>query len=82
MPQIVVTADGLESRTGREVMRERVAVSDLESELFTAHLIERIEWALADADASESRPSDLSQHAVASPRGSAKDRRPQARSRA
>ena len=53
MPQIVITADGLESRRGREVLRERVAVSDLESELFTAHLVERIEWALSDAHSLE-----------------------------
>jgi hypothetical protein len=55
MPQIVITADGLESKRGREVLRERVAVSDLESELFTAHLVERIEWALSDAHSLEDR---------------------------
>ena len=56
MPQIVITADGLDSRRGREVMRERVAVSDLESEMFTAHLVERIEWALSDAHSLEGAP--------------------------
>ncbi len=56
MPQIVVTAgNGLSARTGREVLRERVAASDLESELFVSHLVERIEWALADADSIEAR---------------------------
>jgi hypothetical protein len=55
MPQIVITAQGLESKRGREVMRERVAVSDLESELFTAHLVERIEWALSDAHSLEDK---------------------------
>ncbi len=53
MPQIVITADGLDSRRSREVLRERVAVSDLESDLFTAHLVERIEWALSDAHSLE-----------------------------
>jgi hypothetical protein len=64
MPQIVITADGRDSRRGREVLRERVAVSDLQSDLFTAHLVERIEWALSDAHsleehgaATEGRPS-------------------------
>lgn len=57
MPQIVVTADGLESRRGREVMRERVAASDLESQLFIEHLVERIEWALSDADSIEAHKS-------------------------
>ena len=55
MPQIVVTANGPESRGGREVMRERVAPTDLESDLFIAHLVERIEWALSDADSIECR---------------------------
>lgn len=56
MPQIVVTAgSGLSTRAGREVLRERVVASDLESELFVNHLIERIEWALADADSIEAR---------------------------
>lgn len=56
MPQIVVTAgDGAERRANLEVLRERVISSDLESELFVSHLVERIEWALADADALEAR---------------------------
>ena len=67
MPQIVVTADGLESRKGPEVMRERVAVSDLESELFSAHLVERIEWALSDAHSLESDRSRRPQEAATGP---------------
>lgn len=59
MPQIVVRASGLESRRGAIVMRERVAPSDLESEQFTSHLLERIGWALADADSIESRQAEL-----------------------
>jgi len=55
MPQIVVSLNGPESRAGREVLRERVALTDLESELFTAHLVQRIEWALSDADRIESQ---------------------------
>lgn len=55
MPQIVVTATGPERRAGREVMRERVTPSDLESEIFVSHLVERIEWALSDADSIECR---------------------------
>lgn len=54
MPQIVVTVNGPESRHGREVMRERIALADLESRQFTAHLVQRIEWALSDADSIES----------------------------
>lgn len=53
MPHIVITADGKDSRRGPEVLRERVAVSDLQSDMFTAHLVERIEWALSDAQSLE-----------------------------
>lgn len=59
MPQIVVRTSGVESRRGAEVMRERVVASDLESEQFAAQLVERIGWALADADSIEGR-SDVS----------------------
>lgn len=72
MPQIVVTANGPESRAGREVMRERVALTDLESELFIAHLVQRIEWALSDADSIESRSSN---RGAAAAKASAKIRR-------
>lgn len=72
MPQIVIAADGLESRKGREVMRERVAVSDLESDLFIAHLVERIEWALSDAHSIE---AERSRSAGAAPRSAEQRRR-------
>lgn len=71
MPQIVVTANGENSRSGSEVMRERVAPSDLESELFIRHLVERIEWALADADSIECRQARRVEQA----RGSRQERR-------
>ncbi len=62
MPQIVVTAgNGTGSRARTEVLRERVVRSDLESQLFINNLVERIEWALADADtieAAEEGPVD------------------------
>lgn len=53
MAQIVVRTSGLETRRGAEVMRERVLASDLESEQFAAQLVQRIAWALADADSIE-----------------------------
>ena len=55
MPQIVVRTSGPESKRGAEVMRERVAASDLESDQFASQLVERIGWALADADSLEER---------------------------
>ena len=61
MPQIVVRTSGVENKSGAEVMRERVVASDLESEQFASQLVERIGWALADADSIEERPPRASQ---------------------
>jgi hypothetical protein len=56
MPQIIVTADRATSRDQSPVMlRERVSVSDFESDHFQAQLVERIGWAVSDAD-------DVEQH--------------------
>lgn len=51
MPQIIVTADrGAALGEGAVTLRERVTVADLESEHFATQLVERLGWALADAD--------------------------------
>jgi hypothetical protein len=56
MPQIIVTADGpSEDGTPPIMFRERVSVSDFESEHFTAQLAERLGWAVGDADELERR---------------------------
>ena len=68
MPQIVVRTSGLESKRGAEVMRERVVASDLESEQFAAQLVERIGWALADADSLEKPPGSGRESATAQQR--------------
>jgi hypothetical protein len=53
MPQIIVTA-GHGSRDETTVMlRERVNVSDFESERFGANLVERLGWAVLDATEAE-----------------------------
>ncbi len=65
MPQIVVRTSGVESKRGAEVMRERVVASDLESEQFASQLVERIGWALADADTIEESPSAAGRRAEA-----------------
>jgi hypothetical protein len=56
MPRIVVEA--LPSDTGQPVMvmAERVLPSDLESEHFASQLIERLGWAVSDAEAVELTP--------------------------
>jgi hypothetical protein len=51
MPQIIVTADRPNDDGQPPVMfRERVSVTDLESEHFANQLMERIGWAVGDAD--------------------------------
>ena len=47
MPQIIVTAD---QGDGDVMLRERVNVADFESQHFAAQLVERLGWAVEDAD--------------------------------
>jgi hypothetical protein len=52
MPRMIVTTETLD----REVlMDEQVATGDLASDHFAAQLVERIGWALADAESVERR---------------------------
>ena len=55
MPRILVTTDGSDGREGAVLLQERVVSSDLESDHFSAQLVERVGWALADADEIEHR---------------------------
>lgn len=55
MPQILVIADSPQ-REGEVVYRERIARSSLESEHFAGQLMERVGWAVGDADELESQP--------------------------
>jgi hypothetical protein len=55
MPRILVTTDGSDGREKAVVLQERVASSDLESDHFSAQLVERVGWALVDADEIEHR---------------------------
>lgn len=50
MPQIVVRTNGPDGQDEQEVLHERVAAVDLETDTSTALLIERIGWALSDAE--------------------------------
>jgi hypothetical protein len=52
MPHILVTAD-TEDRRGEILLQERVSLSDLESAHFSAQLIERVGWAVLDAERAE-----------------------------
>jgi hypothetical protein len=56
MPQIIVTASGHPDTNGRAVaLTERVTARDFESRHFRAQLVERISWAVEDAQVLEER---------------------------
>jgi hypothetical protein len=63
MPQIIVTADrGAAFGEGAVTLRERVSVADFESEHFATQLVERLGWAVGDADEAE-RVGEIEAHA-------------------
>jgi hypothetical protein len=62
MPRILVTAEGSDGHEMAVVLQERVIPSDLESDHFSAQLVERVGWALADADEIEHRPPAPAAH--------------------
>jgi len=53
MPQIIVTADRRSDGEGAVMLRERINLSDFESAHFAAQLVERLGWAVEDAQAAE-----------------------------
>jgi hypothetical protein len=50
MTQILIVADSPGDEASTVVYRERVATSDLESNHFSCQLVERVGWAVRDAD--------------------------------
>lgn len=50
MPQILVEADRRDEHDNTVVYREQINLSDLESEHFSGQLVERVGWAVLDAD--------------------------------
>lgn len=50
MPQILVVTDPPGESESEVVYRERVASSDLESAHFSGQLVERVGWAVQDAN--------------------------------
>ena len=64
MPQIIVTAKPAELHGEEAVMlSERVTVSDFESRHFADQLVERIGWAVSDADDVEHTPQEVTAEA-------------------
>jgi hypothetical protein len=61
MPQILVVADLQDDTDSPVVYRERVNLSDLDSDHFSGQLVERVGWAMLDAEQMEhGRGQDLS----------------------
>lgn len=50
MPQILVEADRRGDSDNPVVYRERINLSDLDSDHFSNQLVERVGWAVLDAD--------------------------------
>ncbi len=50
MPQILVVTNAQEEAARTVVYRERIAPTDLESDHFSGQLVERVGWAVLDAD--------------------------------
>jgi hypothetical protein len=65
MPQIIVTAD--QASDEAVMLRERVNVSDFESDHFAAQLVERLGWAVSDA-AEEEENTEAALRSAAPPR--------------
>jgi hypothetical protein len=53
VPQILVVTDTRDETAGDVVYRERVVLTDLESAHFSGQLVERVGWAMLDADRME-----------------------------
>ena len=50
MPQILVVADSQTETASAVVYRERISSADLESAHFSGQLVERVGWAVRDAN--------------------------------
>jgi len=57
MPRIFVTTEPVRKPDAGVMLDEHIATSDLASDHFAAQLIERIGWALVDAESTERAPA-------------------------
>jgi hypothetical protein len=62
MPQILVVADSPQDAPNTVVYRERISTTDLESDHFSGQLVERVGWAVIDADQLEHRADRPAPH--------------------
>lgn len=68
MPRILVTTDPTLRPESGVMLDEHIATSDLASEHFASQLIERIGWALLDAENTDERLTDRRRPSEASAR--------------
>jgi hypothetical protein len=57
MPRILITSEPIDKPDSGVMLDEHIATTDLASDHFATQLIERIGWALVDAERSEHRVS-------------------------
>jgi hypothetical protein len=57
MPRIIVMSDSSTEREGAITLDERIASADMRSGHHAAQLIERVGWAVHDADDAEEMPA-------------------------
>jgi hypothetical protein len=62
MPQILIVTDRPERTDSAVVYRERITLSDLESDHFSAQLVERVGWAMLDAEEIEHDEPEVAEH--------------------
>jgi len=58
VPRMLVMTESADQAPVEVMLNEHLAPSDLASDHFAAQLVERIAWALADAEQAERRPVD------------------------
>jgi hypothetical protein len=58
MPQILVVTDLQDATDSTVVYRERVSLNDLDSDHFSGQLVERVGWAMLDAEELEHRDGE------------------------
>ena len=63
MPQIIITTDGPGGDRVTEVHRERINPADFETDTASMLLVERIGWALCDADQLEHQGDEVTEPA-------------------
>lgn len=59
MPQILVVTNRRDEADSTVVYRERVSTSDLDSDHFSGQLVERVGWAMLDAEEMEQTPDRI-----------------------